>query len=222
MWVQAVGIAAIILARGFGGFVLGSVLLGVGTAMVYPTLLAAIGDVAHPSWRASSVGVYRLWRDLGYAVGAVLAGVTADAFGLPAAMWVIAALTFGSGVVVAVRMTETLRRTTATSNQAPAWPCIGPAELKAAAQRGRAFIVDVRSPAEFAQDHVAGAVNIPLDQIGSRWTEVPRDVLVVTVCGKGGGRSERGAQELRDRGLQEVRSLCGGTDAWRIHEHSGE
>jgi MFS family permease len=110
MWVQALGIAAIILAHGFGGFVLGSVLLGIGTAMVYPTLLAAIGDVAHPSWRASSVGVYRLWRDLGYAVGAVLAGVTADALGLPAAMWVIAALTFGSGVVVAARMTETLRR----------------------------------------------------------------------------------------------------------------
>jgi rhodanese-related sulfurtransferase len=222
MWVQAVGIAAIILARGFGGFVLGSVLLGVGTAMVYPTLLAAIGDVAHPSWRASSVGVYRLWRDLGYAVGAMLAGVTADAFGLSAAMWVIAALTFGSGVVVAVRMTETLRRTTATSNQVPAWPCIGPAELKAAAQRGRAFIVDVRSPAEFAQDHVAGAVNIPLDQIGSRWTEVPRDVLVVTVCGKGGGRSERGARELRDRGCNEVRSLCGGTDAWHKYEALGD
>jgi MFS family permease len=78
--------------------------------MVYPTLLAAIGDVAHPSWRASSVGVYRLWRDLGYAIGALLAGVTADALGLAAAMWVIAALTFVSGVIVAVRMTETLRR----------------------------------------------------------------------------------------------------------------
>jgi len=75
-------------------------------------LLAAIGDVAHPSWRASSVGVYRLWRDLGYAVGALLAGITADAFGLPAAMWVIAALTFVSGIVVALRMTETLRRAT--------------------------------------------------------------------------------------------------------------
>jgi predicted MFS family arabinose efflux permease len=78
--------------------------------MVYPTLLAAIGDVAHPSWRASSVGVYRLWRDLGYAVGALLAGITADAFGLPAAMWVVAALTFVSGLVVALRMTETLHR----------------------------------------------------------------------------------------------------------------
>src|SRR6266536_3194260 len=76
--------------------------------MVYRTLLAAIGDVAEPSWRASAVGVYRLWRDLGYAVGALLAGVTADAFGVPAAMWVIAALTFASGLVAAVRMSETL------------------------------------------------------------------------------------------------------------------
>ena len=107
MWVQAVGIAIVILSSGFGGFALGSVLLGVGTAMVYPTLLAAIGDVAHPSWRASSVGVYRLWRDLGYAVGAVIAGVAADAFGLKGAMWLVAALTIGSGLVVAARMTET-------------------------------------------------------------------------------------------------------------------
>ena len=82
-------------------------LLGLGTAMVYPTLLAAIGDVAHPSWRASSVGVYRLWRDLGYAIGALLAGVTADALGLTAAMWIVAALTFASGLVAALRMEET-------------------------------------------------------------------------------------------------------------------
>jgi predicted MFS family arabinose efflux permease len=78
--------------------------------MVYPTLLAAIGDVAHPSWRASSVGVYRLWRDLGYAIGALMAGLVADALGLSAAMWVVAAITLASGVVVATRMSETLRR----------------------------------------------------------------------------------------------------------------
>lgn len=108
MWIQALGIAAIALAGTFGGFVSGSVLLGIGTAMVYPTLLAAIGDVAHPAWRASAVGVYRLWRDLGYAIGAILAGVTADAFGLRAAMWVVAALTFASGALSALRMTETL------------------------------------------------------------------------------------------------------------------
>ncbi|MGB7905136.1 MAG: MFS transporter [Steroidobacteraceae bacterium] len=110
MWVQAAGIGMVVLADGFTGFASGAALLGIGTAMVYPTLLAAIGDVAHPSWRASSVGVYRLWRDLGYAVGALLAGVTADAFGLAAAMWVVAALTFVSGLVVALRMSETLRR----------------------------------------------------------------------------------------------------------------
>jgi MFS family permease len=108
MWVQAAGIGVVILAGGFSGFAFGAVLLGTGTAMVYPTLLAAIGDVAHPTWRASSVGVYRLWRDLGYAIGALLAGVTADALGLPAAMWLVAALTFASGLIVAVRMTETL------------------------------------------------------------------------------------------------------------------
>jgi MFS family permease len=75
--------------------------------MVYPTLLAAIGDVAHPNWRARSVGVYRLWRDAGFAVGAILAGVLADAFGVTTAIWVVALLTAASGLVVAVRMYET-------------------------------------------------------------------------------------------------------------------
>jgi MFS family permease len=109
MWVQSLGIAVITLAGRFAGFATGAVLLGLGTAMVYPTLLAAIGDVARPSWRASSIGVYRLWRDLGYAVGALLAGFMADAFGLGAAMWLVAGLTFASGNVAAVRMTETLQ-----------------------------------------------------------------------------------------------------------------
>jgi MFS family permease len=109
MWVQAAGIGLIAGGSGFGVWVAGSLLLGVGTAMVYPTLLAAIGDVAHPAWRASAVGVYRLWRDAGYAVGAVLAGVLADAFGLASAVWTIAGLTAASGLVVAVRMYETHR-----------------------------------------------------------------------------------------------------------------
>ncbi len=114
MWVQAAGIVAVIVSNGFAGFALGGVLLGIGTAMVYPTLLAAIGDVAAPAWRASSVGVYRFWRDLGYAVGAVLAGMTADVLGLKGAMWVVAAITFTSGVVAGVRLDETLTRATPT------------------------------------------------------------------------------------------------------------
>jgi MFS family permease len=89
------------------------VLLGLGTALVYPTLLAAIGDVVHPTWRASAVGVYRLWRDLGYAIGALLAGIIADLFGLAWAIAVVAILTFSSGVVTALRMTEQNPRRTA-------------------------------------------------------------------------------------------------------------
>jgi len=108
MWLQAIGIAMTALAGAFAGFASAAVLLGLGTAMVYPTLLAAIGDVAHPSWRASAVGVYRLWRDLGYAIGALLAGITADLFGLSAAVWIVAALTFLSGLLAALRMSETL------------------------------------------------------------------------------------------------------------------
>jgi MFS family permease len=118
MWVQAVGIWLIVWAprlaqRGNSIFWLwmsGAVLLGLGTALVYPTLLAAIGDVVHPAWRASAVGVYRLWRDLGYAVGALLSGVIADLFGLAWAVGAIGVLTFLSGVIVAVRMRETIQR----------------------------------------------------------------------------------------------------------------
>ena len=107
MWVQAGAIIVIATSRGVALWTLGSVLLGAGTAMVYPTLLAAIGDVAHPAWRASSVGVYRFWRDSGFAIGALLAGVLADAFGLAAGILVVAAITAASGVVVALRMYET-------------------------------------------------------------------------------------------------------------------
>jgi MFS family permease len=109
MWMQAIGIGVIVASVTLWRFAAGATLLGVGTAMVYPTLLAAIGDVAHPAWRASAVGVYRFWRDLGYAVGALVAGLSADALGLHAAIWLIAAVTLASGVVVALRMKETIR-----------------------------------------------------------------------------------------------------------------
>jgi MFS family permease len=85
-------------------------LLGAGTAMVYPTLLAAIGDVAHPAWRGRAVGVYRVWRDLGYAVGALMGGVVADLWSLRTAVWVAAAVSVLSALSVAVRMYETHHR----------------------------------------------------------------------------------------------------------------
>lgn len=110
MWVQAVGIGLFVIGQSFAVWLGGAVLLGLGTAMVYPTLLAAISDVAHPEWRASAVGVYRLWRDGGYAVGALSAGLLADAFGLPVAIAVVGGLTLLSGVVAATVMVETHKR----------------------------------------------------------------------------------------------------------------
>ena len=109
MWVQAVGLFLTAATRAFGWWLLASLLIGVGTAMVYPTLLAAVSDAAHPSWRARSLSVYRFWRDLGYAIGALAAGIIADAFGFAAAIAAVAALTFLSGVVAAVAMKETRR-----------------------------------------------------------------------------------------------------------------
>jgi MFS family permease len=108
MGVQALGIFIIVASAGFIPWAVGAMLLGLGTAMVYPTLLAAIGDVAHPEWRASAVGVYRLWRDGGYAIGALLAGIIADLLGLSWAIAGVGVLTLASSAVVATVMTETL------------------------------------------------------------------------------------------------------------------
>jgi MFS family permease len=108
MLLQGGALAALALSRGLVPWLGASVLLGLGTAMVYPTLLAVVGDVAHPAWRGSAVGIYRLWRDLGYAVGALVAGALADAFGMRSAILGVAAVTAASGVLVAARMPETL------------------------------------------------------------------------------------------------------------------
>lgn len=109
MWVQAVGIALFAMGRGLALWLGAAALLGLGTALVYPTLLAAVSDVAHPNWRASAVGVYRLWRDGGYAVGALLSGLLADALGIPATILAVAGLTFFSGLLVAGVMRETMK-----------------------------------------------------------------------------------------------------------------
>jgi MFS family permease len=107
MTLQAVGLGVMATAGNFAWWFVAAVLLGAGTAMVYPTLLAAVGDVAHPAWRARAVGTYRLWRDGGFAVGALLAGILADLYGVRTAVGAVAALTALSGVIVAVRMYET-------------------------------------------------------------------------------------------------------------------
>lgn len=111
MLLQAAALALTALGTTVTVWAIALSLLGAGTALVYPTLLAAIGDATHPTVRARSVGVYRLWRDGGFAVGALLAGLIADAYGITAAIWAIAALTAASGLLAAVRMYETHPRT---------------------------------------------------------------------------------------------------------------
>ncbi|HZC83026.1 MAG TPA: MFS transporter, partial [Rubrobacter sp.] len=106
MWVQAATLFVTVFGRSFWWWIVGSVLLGLGTAMVYPALIAAVSDNSHPSWRARSLSVYRFWRDMGYAVGALSAGVVADLFGLSWAIGSVGALTFLSGAIVAVSMRE--------------------------------------------------------------------------------------------------------------------
>jgi MFS family permease len=107
---EAAGLLIVAAGGGVGAWAAGSALFGAGTALAYPTLLATVGDVAHPAWRGAAVGVYRLWRDLGFAVGAVIAGVLADVYSIATAIVVVAAITAASGLDVAIRMRETHRR----------------------------------------------------------------------------------------------------------------
>ncbi|WP_128934195.1 MFS transporter [Bradyrhizobium zhanjiangense] len=104
MWVQAAGLFLSAATSHFEWWLVGSLLLGLGTAMVYPSLIAAVSDASHPSWRARSLSVYRFWRDLGYAIGALSAGIIADLFGMAWAIGAIGALTFVSGAIVFVAM----------------------------------------------------------------------------------------------------------------------
>ncbi|HEX5568144.1 MAG TPA: MFS transporter [Streptomyces sp.] len=117
MGVQAAALGLVAAGGRFAVWAVAAVLLGAGTAMVYPTLLAAVGDVSHPVWRARAVGAYRLWRDGGFAAGALLSGAVADAFGVRAAVWTVAALTAASGLLVAVRMYETHPRPVRTGKR---------------------------------------------------------------------------------------------------------
>jgi MFS family permease len=207
MWIQAVGIAVTIQFLNPVGFFVGALLLGAGTAMVYPTLLAAIGDVAHPSWRASSVGVYRLWRDSGYAIGALVSGVIADSFGLSSAIWFVAFITFLSGVVTAIRQSETLPQ------ELPL--VINVDDLDKIIGAENAVVLDVRSPEEFVEGHIHQAIHRPKDGLPESIADISKSTRIITNCGKGGGRSTDAAKLLREKGWSQVQWLEGGYNAWK-------
>lgn len=111
MWLCAVGVVATVLLEGITAWSMSAAVTGVGMALLYPTLIAAMGDISHPDWRGSSLGVYRFWRDLGYGIGALMLGVIADAFGtIEAGFWLTAAAMVLSGLWVALAMEETHAR----------------------------------------------------------------------------------------------------------------
>jgi len=175
--------------------------LGLGTALVYPTFLATIAAHTHPRQRAESLGIFRLWRDLGYAIGALLTGLIADRFGITASILAIGVVTVLSGAVVWLRMPAERR-------------CVEPIDLKTWLGRRAIRVVDVRSPEEYASGHMAGAINIPVDRLLEQARSWPRRQPIVTVCAKGGGRSAQAAQLLRDLGFGRTWWLCGGTLGW--------
>jgi MFS family permease len=108
MFVQGIGVWIVLLLNSMDGWIAGMISLGIGTALVYPTLLAAISDIAHPKWRATSLGVYRFWRDLGFVVGAIGIGYLADLFGsINIAIQIVAWISIASGVFILFLMKET-------------------------------------------------------------------------------------------------------------------
>jgi len=201
------GIAIIFLPFSDSFFILASIsaILGLGTALVYPTFLAAIAQATSPKQRAESIGTFRLWRDLGYAIGAIISGVTADLFGVDYAILLIGFITILSSIVIKIRMPEKIKIEK---------ECIEVEDVKRAIQQNKKMlIIDVRSKEEFAQAHIPNAINIVLTELKDQIEKFDNEYLFVTVCGKGGGRSSDGAKLLNELGYNAV-WLCGGTNKW--------
>ena len=201
MVLQGIAILFLPYVEAQGTYIALSATLGLGTALVYPTFLATIAAHTHPKQRAESLGIFRLWRDLGYAIGALLTGLIADRFGLTASILSIGVITVLSGLLVWLRMPAERR-------------CLEPIDLKRWLGKPDVRVVDVRSPEEYASGHLPEAVNIPIESLLEQARSWSRKQRIVTVCAMGGGRSAQAAQTLRDMGFGKTWWLCGGTLGW--------
>jgi len=202
MVLQGLAILLLPYVHAQGVYIALSAALGFGTALVYPTFLAVLAAHTHPQQRSEAVGIFRLWRDLGYAIGALLTGLIADRFGITASILAIGVVTVISGVVVWLRMPSERE-------------CLEPGDLKPLLRKPGVRVVDVRSPEEYASGHLPEAINIPLTELidsARTWSTKER---IITVCATGGGRSAQAAQVLRDMGFGRTWWLCGGTLGWR-------
>jgi MFS family permease len=212
MLLQGLTLMLLIFAQTYSQFIVLSVLLGLGTAVVYPTFLAGMADYTHPQQRAASIGVFRLWRDSGYAFGAILTGIIADTLGVLPSVGVIAALTIISSFIILLRMTHSPKIIDDTDSNED---CITQEKIELLEASGQPVVViDVRSAAEFAGRHIQQAINIPLDQLDQNITSLDQEVMIVTACGKGGGRSAAAATLLQTHGFEGTKWLCGGTFGW--------
>ena len=205
MLLQGVAILFIPFSSSFLALASISAILGLGTALVYPTFLSTIAQATSPKQRAESIGTFRLWRDLGYAFGAVISGVTADLFGIEYAILLIGGLTITSSFIIKFRMPEQLKI---------AKECIEVDEVKLALQANKKIqIIDVRSKEEYDQAHIPNALNISLQELQASISQLDKEFQFVTTCGKGGGRSKDGAKLLKEFGLNAI-WLCGGSNKW--------
>ena len=179
-----------------------AVTLGLGTALVYPTFLSTIASIVSPSQRAESLGVFRLWRDLGYVFGALFSGIIADLFDVSVAIAAVGILTLISAIIIQMRMVDKNLK------------CIQQDEKKRFGDiQKKVTIIDVRSKSEYETSHIPGAINIPIEDFSYENLENFKNNFVITACGKGGGRSETAALILQKMGIS-ARWLCGGTFGW--------
>jgi MFS family permease len=205
MLIQGLAIFGLLFTSNFYVLALISALLGLGTALVYPTFLSTIAQATSPKQRAESIGTFRLWRDLGYAFGAVISGITADIFGLEYAIMLIGTLTVFSSLIIKFRMPGQIKSIK---------QCIEVEEVKQALYLSKNIqIIDVRSSDEFNQGHIPNALNISLQDLKHNDSKFDGKVRYIIACGKGGGRSAEGAKLLKEYGLNAM-WLCGGTNKW--------
>jgi MFS family permease/rhodanese-related sulfurtransferase len=212
MLIQGLTLLFLVFAQTYFHYIFLSVLLGLGTAIVYPTFLAGMADFTHPQQRAASIGVFRLWRDSGYAFGAILTGIIADTLGILPSVVVIAIITIISSFIILIRMTNPQKSIDQIDNNKD---CIEQKEVKLLIASGQeVVIIDVRGVAEYVEQHIDRAINIPFDKLAQNLSSFSEETIIITACGKGGGRSAKAVKELQSHGFASSKWLCGGTFGW--------
>lgn len=197
MLLQAITLLLFVFAQELYQYITLAAILGWGTAMVYPTFLATIAENTNPIDRAKSIGIFRLWRDLGYAIGAILTGLIADFYNINSSIVFIGLLTLISAVIIKYRMRSKMN-------------CISKSDVL---KYKNFIILDVRTNEEREIKYIPNSIHIPINELENRINELSNKNFYITACGNGGGRSILGAEILRKSNF-EASWLCNGTIGW--------